>query len=94
MTLHIGRITAMFCIGYTIFAQSSPPALHDGLVTVPGAKIFYRDSGGSGVPVVLLHAFTGCSQVWEHQIPAFTRAGYRFIAYDRRGFGRPRNHAA
>ena len=30
----------------------------------------------------------GSSEVWEQQIPAFTRAGYRFIAYDRRGFGR------
>ena len=87
MTLHIGRITAVFCISYTVFAQSSSTAIHDGLVTVPGAKIFYLDSGGSGVPVVFLHAFTGSSQVWEHQIPAFTRAGYRFIAYDRRGFG-------
>ena len=26
--------------------------------------------------------------MWEKQIPAFTRAGYRFIAYERRGFGR------
>jgi pimeloyl-ACP methyl ester carboxylesterase len=25
--------------------------------------------------------------MWEHQIPAFTGAGYRFIAYDRRGEG-------
>ena len=70
------------------FAQSQPPALQEGFVDVPGAKIFYRDSGGGGAPVVFLHAFTGSAEVWEHQIPAFTRAGYRFIAYDRRGFGR------
>jgi pimeloyl-ACP methyl ester carboxylesterase len=69
------------------FAQSQS-ALHEGFVDVPGAKIFYKDSGGPGVPVVFLHAFTGSADVWEHQIPAFTRAGYRFIAYDRRGFGR------
>jgi pimeloyl-ACP methyl ester carboxylesterase len=50
-------------------------ALHDGFVTLPGAKIFYRESGGSGVPVVFLHAFTGSSEVWERQIPAFIRAG-------------------
>jgi pimeloyl-ACP methyl ester carboxylesterase len=35
-----------------------------------------------------MHAATGSSQVWEHQIPAFTAAGYRVIAYDRRGWGR------
>src|SRR5271165_4606544 len=53
-----------------------------------GAKIFYKDSRGHGVPVVFLHAYTGDADVWEHQIPPFTRAGYRFIAYDRRGYGR------
>lgn len=55
---------------------------------LPGARIFYQDSGGSGTPVVFLHAATGSSRVWEYQIPAFTAAGYRFIAFDRRGWGR------
>ena len=26
--------------------------------------------------------------MWEHQLPVFAAAGYRVIAYDRRGFGR------
>jgi pimeloyl-ACP methyl ester carboxylesterase len=68
--------------------QSQPPTLQEGFVDVPGAKIYYKDSGGRGAPVVFLHAFTGSTEVWERQIPAFTRAGYRFIAYERRGFGR------
>lgn len=55
---------------------------------LPGVRIWFKDTGGSGVPVVFLHAGSGSSQVWEHQIPAFTAAGYRFIAYDRRGWGR------
>lgn len=46
-----------------------------------------HDSGGNGVPVVFLHAASGNSRMWEHQVPAFTAAGYRFIAYDRRGQG-------
>ena len=70
------------------FGQSQRATPGEGFVDVPGAKIFYKDSGGRGAPVVFLHAFTGSAQVWEHQIPAFTGAGYRFIAYDRRGFGR------
>jgi pimeloyl-ACP methyl ester carboxylesterase len=37
---------------------------------------------------VFLHAATGSSRVWEYQLPAFTAAGYRVVAYDRRGFGR------
>ena len=68
--------------------QSRPPAVHEGFVDVPGAKIYYKDSGGPGAPIVFLHAFTGSTEVWEQQTPAFTRAGYRFIAYERRGFGR------
>jgi len=39
------------------------------------------------VPVIFLHANTGTADAWEKQIPAFTGAGYRFIAYDRRGWG-------
>jgi len=61
---------------------------HDGFFPVPGARIFFRDSGGNGVPVVFLHAASGNSDAWEAQIPAFTAAGYRVIAYDRRGWGR------
>lgn len=54
---------------------------------VPGARLSYIDSGGAGVPIVFMHAATGSSRVWEHQLPAFTAAGYRVIAYDRRGHG-------
>jgi pimeloyl-ACP methyl ester carboxylesterase len=63
----------------------TPPGAY---VEVPGARLWYVDSGGTGAPVVFLHAATGTSQVWEHQIQPFVTAGYRFIAYDRRGHGR------
>ncbi len=66
-------------------AQTSP---REAYADLPGVRIWYTDTGGSGVPVVLLHAATGSSRVWEHQIPAFTKSGFRVIAYDRRGFGR------
>jgi pimeloyl-ACP methyl ester carboxylesterase len=55
---------------------------------LPGVKLFYTDSGGTGVPLVLMHAATGSVRAWEHQTAAFTRAGYRVIAFDRRGWGR------
>lgn len=42
---------------------------------------------GSGTPVVFLHAATGHSAMWEHQLPAFTAAGYRCIAFDRSAEG-------
>ena len=70
-------------------AQGSPPApAREAYANLPGVRIWYMDTGGAGVPVVLMHAATGSSQVWEHQIPAFTAAGYRVIAYDRLGWGR------
>ena len=42
---------------------------------------------GSGTPVVFLHAATGHSAMWERQLPAFTAAGYRCIAFDRAADG-------
>ena len=38
-------------------------------------------------PVVFLHASSGNSRMWVHQEPFFTAAGYRFVAYDRKGKG-------
>jgi len=47
----------------------------------------FHDTGGAGTPVVLLHAASGHSGMWEHQLPAFTKAGYRCIAFDRSAEG-------
>lgn len=52
-----------------------------------GVKLWFTDSGGSGVPIVLLHPNTGNTAIWEKQTGAFAQAGYRVIAYDRRGWG-------
>ena len=57
-------------------------------VSLPGVRLSYSDTGGNGTAVVFVHAATGSRRVWEYQVPAFMAAGYRVIAYDRRGFGR------
>ncbi len=74
----------------TTLAQVSTPApvMREGFAGVPGARMFYVDSGGDGVPIVLLHAATGNTSAWQYQAPAFTAAGYRVVAFDRRGWGR------
>jgi len=69
-------------------SAQKPASTPGSYADLPGVRIWYQDTGGIGEPVVFLHAGSGSSQVWEHQIPAFTEAGYRFIAYDRRGWGR------
>ena len=48
--------------------------------------IHYYDQG-DGQPVVLIHGWPLSHRMWESQINALTAAGYRCIAYDRRGFG-------
>ena len=66
----------------------APSRVNETYAELPGVRISYRDSSSGVVPVVFIHAATGSSRVWEHQLPAFSAAGYRVIAYDRRGYGR------
>lgn len=49
-------------------------------------QLSYADYG-EGRPVVLIHGWPLSHRMWEKQIIALTEAGYRVIAYDRRGFG-------
>src|SRR5262245_32383682 len=69
-------------------SASAPSYPAGAYADVPGARLYYIDTGSGGEPVVFMHAATGSSQSWEHQIPAFTAAGYRLTAFDRRGRGR------
>ena len=68
-------------------AQDTPPQRSE-LVSLPGVRLWFTDTGGNGEPVVLMHAITGTSESWATQIDAFSKAGYRVIAFDRRGWGR------
>ena len=67
-------------------AAESPPS--GTYAELPGVKLWFTDSGGRGVPVVLLHSNTGTSVVWKKQVASFSQAGYRVIAFDRRGWGK------
>ncbi|WP_394278282.1 alpha/beta fold hydrolase [Microbacterium sp.] len=51
-------------------------------------ELFYTDQGPSdGQAVVLIHGFPLNGESWGKQQAALLDAGYRVIAYDRRGFG-------
>lgn len=50
-------------------------------------KLYYKD-WGTGRPVILLHGFPLSADSWDDQAMAIADAGFRVIAYDRRGFGR------
>jgi non-heme chloroperoxidase len=49
-------------------------------------NLHYEDLG-TGKPVVLIHGWPLNGASWEKQTAALLEAGYRVIAYDRRGFG-------
>lgn len=51
-----------------------------------GTRIHYVEQG-EGRPVLLVHGWPLSHRMWEAQIAALVDAGYRVIAYDRRGFG-------
>jgi pimeloyl-ACP methyl ester carboxylesterase len=57
-------------------------------IDLPGVRLWYTDSGGRGVPLMLLHANTGNADGWQYNVPGFAEAGYRVITFDRRGWGR------
>ena len=62
-----------------------------GFVTVgkensTNVDLYYEDHG-AGQPVVLIHGYPLNGHSWERQDRALLDAGYRVIAYDRRGFG-------
>ena len=60
--------------------------VHRGLFK--NVDLYVEDTGGTGRPVVLIHGWPLSGASWSHQVPAFADAGYRVVAYDRRGFGR------
>jgi pimeloyl-ACP methyl ester carboxylesterase len=75
----------------TAIGSASFPALAEHryqYVDLPGVKLAYLDTGGTGEAVVFVHALAGTSEHWAYQVDEFANAGYRVIAYDRRGWGK------
>lgn len=61
--------------------------VHHRTATVAGQRIFYREAGPAGAPVVLLlHGFPTSSRMFRHLIPALADR-YHVIAPDHLGFG-------
>jgi pimeloyl-ACP methyl ester carboxylesterase len=65
-----------------------PPQVpvREGLAALPDTRLWFWDTGGSGEPIVLLHPASGSALIWGYQQPVFAEAGYRVIAYSRRGY--------
>ena len=65
----------------------APREIVTGTVDVGGASLPYWDTGGPGVPIILMHPFAGSVESWPYQRDAFAAAGFRVVAYSRRGVG-------
>ncbi len=68
-------------------AESPEDAGGADTLNTDGVRLHIEDSGGSGRPVVLIHGWPLSAQAWEPQVSVLRAAGYRVVAYDRRGFG-------
>lgn len=55
--------------------------------TRDNVQLYVKD-WGAGRPVILLHGWPLSADSWDDQALALAQAGFRAIAYDRRGFGR------
>jgi pimeloyl-ACP methyl ester carboxylesterase len=57
------------------------------ITTSDNTKLYVKD-WGSGRPVILMHGWPLSADTWDESAMAIGAAGFRAIAYDRRGFGR------
>ena len=62
------------------------PRPSSGFAEVNGTRLYY-EVAGSGDPVVLVHAFTLDTRMWNDQFEVLAR-DFRVIRYDARGFGK------
>jgi pimeloyl-ACP methyl ester carboxylesterase len=83
----LGVLGAVALGSQTLAAADAADNAPGAFAELPGVKLWFTDSGGTGTPLILLHANTGNSAVWANQVANFSRAGYRVIAFDRRGWG-------
>lgn len=57
------------------------------MITNDGVRLDYRDSGGDGVPLVMLHGWGQTQEVFRHQFEGLA-PGRRVVTVDFRGHGR------
>ncbi|NOT60519.1 MAG: alpha/beta fold hydrolase, partial [Acidobacteria bacterium] len=57
------------------------------VTTRDDTKLYVKD-WGSGRPIIFIHGWPLSADSWDDQMLAVAQAGFRAIAYDRRGFGR------
>ena len=57
------------------------------LINQGAARLYFEDSGGDGLPILLSHGFGASTEMWRGQVENFGNR-YRLITWDMRGHGR------
>jgi pimeloyl-ACP methyl ester carboxylesterase len=85
-TLGAGAIESARGQGITPIPVPVQAPAKEGYAELKDTRLFYWDTGGEGQPIILPHPNSGSTLIWLYQQPAFAKAGYRVIAYSRRGY--------
>lgn len=83
-----GALAATSAAALPRFTFAQGQVRSDHIKTKDGVALFVKDTGGTGRAIVLTHAWPLNADIWDYQAAALSKAGYRVITYDRRGFGR------
>jgi pimeloyl-ACP methyl ester carboxylesterase len=79
---HMDRIRER---GETLSQPSDP--IDTSLVLPRGLKLAYREWGGNGLPIVLVHGLASSYRIWDLVAPRLA-VRHRVVALDQRGHGR------
>src|SRR5665647_2762479 len=72
----------------TTHEQEKEGKTMSSITTKDGTEIYYKE-WGTGEPIVFSHGWPLNADSWEAQMLFLASHGYRSIAHDRRGHGRP-----
>ncbi|OAG33913.1 hypothetical protein AYO21_11971 [Fonsecaea monophora] len=64
-----------------------PKGYTESIVLLGDHETMVRDTGGSGIPIVLIHALSMDGRMWRQVLPLLAAPDTRVIAYDLRGHG-------
>jgi pimeloyl-ACP methyl ester carboxylesterase len=73
---------------WTPVPEPAQGPMKEGLAELPGTRLWYLDTGGEGPAVILMHSGLQGAPGFAYQLPVFAKAGYRAIAYSRRGYNK------
>ena len=59
----------------------------DKWLTINGLSFHYRDWGGGGQGIILLHGLASTCRIWDLVAPIMAQDGHRVVAMDQRGHG-------